>query len=75
MWRESSLIQGMMALGCTGTIGYLYATEKAVPNTLLAIVYLILGYYFGSKTQQRSNKERRDNVTQHNPTVDGRTEG
>lgn len=58
LWRESSLIQGLMALGCIGTVSYMYATGKPVPDTLIAIVSLILGYYFGSKNTLHNLKEK-----------------
>jgi hypothetical protein len=51
-WMESTVIQGVIALVCTGTICYLYITNQAVQKELVAIVFAILGYYFGSKKAQ-----------------------
>lgn len=55
LWRESTIIQGLMALGSMGVVLYLYATSQAVPTELLGIVLTILGFYFGSKSQQKQN--------------------
>jgi uncharacterized membrane protein YfcA len=52
LWRENSIIQGLIALGATGTAGYMYIIGKDVPESLIGIVGLIVGYYFGSKTAQ-----------------------
>ncbi len=51
--KSSTLIQGCIALITTGAIIYLYVTERQVPDTLVSIVMLILGYYFGAKSTQQ----------------------
>ncbi len=60
--KSSTLIQAIIALGCTGTIGYLYIAGRPVPDTLVSLSMLIIGYYFGSKTQQAINQGVRDYV-------------
>ena len=55
--RDSTIIQGSITLVCVCGIVYLWVTGKPVDNNLLGIVLLIIGYYFGSKTQQRIIKK------------------
>jgi carbon starvation protein CstA len=55
--RDSTLIQGSITLVCVCGIVYLWVTGKPVSDSLLGIVLLIIGYYFGSKTQQRIIKK------------------
>jgi len=49
--KSSTLVQGSIALCVTVTICYMYATGLQVPNELIAILTLILGFYFGTKSQ------------------------
>jgi len=49
--RESVLIQATIALASVGVVLYLYAIQRPVPQELISLVMLIVGYYFGSKTQ------------------------
>lgn len=51
--KTSTLVQAIITLLCIGTIAYLYIAERQVPDTLVSIVMLILGYYFGSKSEQQ----------------------
>lgn len=55
LWRESTIIQGLMALGSMGVILYRYALGLPVQSELLGIALTILGFYFGSKSQQIQN--------------------
>lgn len=71
--RESTLIQGSMALGATATMAILYLMGKPVPQTLVDIVFVIVGYYFGTKSQARLMKGRKEDVTGHNTPIDSRT--
>ena len=52
--EESVLVQSIIALGCIIVILILYASQQAVPPTLVDIVMLILGFYFGSKSTQQT---------------------
>ena len=51
LWESSSIIQGTMALACTGAIIYLAVTGREVPQLLGAIVMAVVGYYFGTKSR------------------------
>lgn len=63
LFKTSSVIQGTLAVMIMATICYMYAVGRAVPVELIGIVSLIIGYYFGTKTQQRLTREERTNVT------------
>lgn len=54
--RESTLIQGGIALVTVCTIAYLFITGRPIPTTLVDIMFVILGFYFGSKSQARMMK-------------------
>lgn len=47
--RESTIIQGGVSLLLVGTVCYLYVTEKTVPSDLTQFIWLILGFWLGSK--------------------------
>ena len=50
--EQSVLIQGTLALAFSGAIIAMYVTGKPVPQELVALVSLILGYFFGAKNAQ-----------------------
>ena len=52
LWESSSVIQGTMALACTGCIIYLAVVGREPPQLLVGIVGTIIGYYFGTKRSQ-----------------------
>lgn len=54
--KSSVLVQALIALGTLSVILYLYATNQQVPETLVNVFLIILGFYFGSKTQQAINR-------------------
>lgn len=56
--RESVLLQAIITLLAVSTMLYLYIVGRDVPPELLNIVLLIVGYYFGSKTQNALNRMR-----------------
>ena len=51
--RESVIVQGTMALTILGTVCYMYAQGMDVPELLAGFLGTILGYYFGTKAQQK----------------------
>jgi len=60
-WRlleESVILQALITVVLIGTICYLYITGREVPQPLVDMALLILGYYFGSKTQQFISRGR-----------------
>ena len=56
LFKESYIIQGTVTLIFCATIVFLVVTGKMVPDYLINFVAVILGFYFGSKTQARINK-------------------
>jgi len=51
LFKENVIIQAVLALMFGATACYLYAAEIPVPMELVALLSVILGYFFGSKTQ------------------------
>lgn len=56
--RESVIVQGTVTLALVGTICYLAVAGREIPEYLVAASGLALGYFFGSKTQQRIERAR-----------------
>ncbi len=51
LFKSSAVIQGAMALSCTGAIIYLAITGTDVPEVLVGIVMATVGFYFGAKNR------------------------
>ena len=49
--RESVIVQAVITVAVIVTVCYLYATSQTVPSELLSILYVVIGFYFGSKVQ------------------------
>ena len=49
LFRESVVVQGLMAIVSIGAIVYLAVTGRTIPDVLVGIVMAIVGFYFGSK--------------------------
>lgn len=47
--EQSVIVQGALALGFGGTVCGMYLTGKPVPQELITLMALILGYFFGAK--------------------------
>lgn len=54
MWRESSLIQGILTLTIVLVWLGLVIANAVIPDQLNMVVSLVIGYYFGSKSQQQA---------------------
>lgn len=50
--KESTIVQGLVTLCFAGTTCYLYAVGRPVPESLLNLSGLTLGFFFGAKVQQ-----------------------
>ena len=50
--NTNSVLQAVLTIMVWGVISYLYATGKAVPDTLLSAGSIILGFYFHSAAQE-----------------------
>lgn len=58
LFAESVIIQALMALILLGVISYLYVVGQEVPDTLVNAFMIILGFYFGGKTQMAVVKKK-----------------
>jgi len=54
--KSSVIIQAAMALTLLGVISYMYIVGMDVPEMLTGFFGIILGYYFGTKSQQQIDK-------------------
>lgn len=50
--KESTITQGVVTLGLTGTVCYLAITGQPVPELVAYGFTAVLGFFFGAKTQQ-----------------------
>lgn len=51
--RESTLIQALLTLILVGVICYMYIVQIDVPDVLINVLTIIIGFYFGSKSQAK----------------------
>jgi len=58
--EESVLVQGCITLVTVSTLCYMYLTNQPVPQELVTIVMLVLGYYFGNKVSYQARKAQQD---------------
>jgi len=56
LFAESVVLQAVLALLFAGTTCYLFIVGKEVPDILLQALMLILGFYFGARTQLAASK-------------------
>jgi len=49
--KDSIIIQSLVTLILTVAITYMYVTGMMVPDTLVNLLMIVVGYWFGSKTQ------------------------
>ena len=55
---ESSVIfQGVLVIMIAGTYCYMVATGQQVPDALLALLQVIVGFFFGAKAAVNSSRE------------------
>lgn len=70
LFRESVILQAILALMFGGTVCYMFATHQEVPGELLTLLGTIVGYYFGSKTQAAALKGVRNGQASSDPCID-----
>jgi len=56
---ESVIVQGLITLVLVVTVSYMFATQIPVPDQLVSIIYVIVGFYFGSKSQLAITRGKR----------------
>ena len=57
LFAESVILQALLALMFGGTVCYMYLAGMEVPDTLIALLSAIVGFYFGGKTQIAAAKK------------------
>lgn len=61
LFRESVIVQSLITLILVLGIVYMFVTGMPVPDQLLDILYLVLGFWFGAKTQKMIAGDRKVN--------------
>ena len=56
--RESVLIQGAITLMYGGVLLYMLIAQQEVPKELWALNGIVVGFFFGAKTQNRVNRSK-----------------
>jgi len=52
MWRESTIIQGVLTLSVIGVWLAMVYTAKPIPDAMNWVVGAVVGFYFGTKNTQ-----------------------
>lgn len=56
--QESVIVQSLVTLALVITLCVMFATGQPVPDLLAQITLLVVGYWFGSKTQMILNRSK-----------------
>jgi hypothetical protein len=48
--RQSVIIQGILAVGFCAVVAYLAITGRPIPDILVNVTMLIVGFFFGAKS-------------------------
>ena len=51
LFERSIIVQSIITLGLIGTLMYLWLSNLPVPDDLVSLGMLVMGYWFGSKVQ------------------------
>jgi len=54
--EESVIVSGIIALGCVGAVIYLAVVGKPIPDVLVNICMIVVGFFFGGKVQQAQSR-------------------
>ncbi len=57
--ESSVLVQASVTLILVVTTCYLWVTGQPVPDLLVALISLVMGFWFGTKVQQMANRNAR----------------
>jgi hypothetical protein len=58
--QESVIVQALITLVLVIAVAYLSITQQPVPDLLSTSLMLVLGFYFGQKTQQQVYRARKE---------------
>ena len=56
-FMESVVLQGILAIMVVGTLCYMYATGQEVPDGLVGLAGIAVGFYFRTKAVFEGRKE------------------
>jgi len=56
--ERSVIVQGLVTVGFVGTAMVLYVRGQEVPQALQSMIILVLGFWFGTKTQYSIDQNR-----------------
>jgi len=68
--RESVLVQSLITLLVVSIVCYLVIVQQPVPELLSQVMMLVIGFYFGSKTQQQFTKGMKYNASSNDNCAD-----
>ena len=68
--RESVLVQATVTLILIGVMGYMYIAGRPVPNDFVNIAMLVVGFWFGSKSQAAVERTVNSLATSNRPNID-----
>jgi len=54
--EESVIVSGLIALSCVGCVIYLCVMGMPIPDILVNVTMIVVGFFFGGKVQQANNK-------------------
>ena len=54
--EESVIVSGAIALGCIGAVIYLSVRGLPVPDVLVNVSMIVVGFFFGGKVQAAEKK-------------------
>lgn len=55
LMEESVIVSGTIALSCVGSVVYLSCSGKLIPDILVNVTMIVVGFFFGGKVQQAQN--------------------
>ena len=55
LMEESVIVSGAIALSCVGSVVYLACLGKPIPDILVNVTMIVVGFFFGGKVQQAQN--------------------
>lgn len=57
--EKSVIFQGILVMGLTGAACYLWVSRQPVPDALVNLLLVIVGFFFGSKVQSSIEAQAR----------------
>ena len=72
LFRESIIVQSIVTLLLVSAITYMYIVGQEVPSDLVNVSLLVLGFWFGTKTQGSVNAAQVERRVKE-VMLDGRT--